>query len=313
LFTFNLSAPRAARSQDARAAGRSKRRLLSLGVAAAAVSLVAPTTAPAQAATPKMIVGAVGDATGLSSKIGAHLAYHGYGSLTGKVPNAKMVNMGSSVSYHAVAVAKPGSSTYNNIVRWAKTLKARPGVTLFAYHHEPEAAGSVHLGTAADFIAAWRHVVNIFRAQGVNNVEYTWQMTSWAFATKPSASNYAPKWYPGDSYVDNVGSDPYNWYNCGPGTGKWQSLKFVTDPSLAFAKAHHKKLVLAEFASQANSRRPQWLRDAKSYIVANRANIRAVFYFQFSLRSACFWKLNTSGDLSAMRTFASDKVNFTAS
>jgi beta-mannanase len=221
--------------------------------------------------------------------------------------------MRSNTSWRNVANAKAGSSTYTNIVRWAKTLKARSTRTLFAFHHEPEGATSKSFGSAADFIAAYRHVVNIFRAQGVTNVEYTWQMTSWAFATRSSASNYAPKWYPGDSYVDNVGSDPYNWYNCGPGAGKWQSLKFVTDPSLAFAKAHHKKLVLAEFASQANSRRPQWLRDAKSYIVANRANIRAVFYFQFSLRSACFWKLNTSGDLSAMRTFASDKVNFTAS
>jgi hypothetical protein len=313
LFTFNLSRLRAARSRDARAAGRSKRRLLSLGVAAAAVSLVAPTTAPAQAAAPKMIVGAVGDATGLSSKIGAHLAYHGYGSLTGKVPNAKMVNMGSGVSYHAVAVAKPGSSTYNNIVRWAKTLKARPGVTLFAYHHEPEAAGSVHLGTAADFIAAWRHVVNIFRAQGVNNVEYTWQMTSWAFATKPSARNYAAKWYPGDSYVTNVGTDPYNWLNCGPGSGKWQSLKFVMDPSLAFARAHHKKLVVAEWASQSGSRRAQWVRDAKQYFVDNQASIRAVFYFQFSLRSACFFKLNTAGEYSAMRSMATDSAHFTSS
>ncbi|MDX6300559.1 MAG: hypothetical protein QOF53_1773 [Nocardioidaceae bacterium] len=314
MFTFNLSAARAARTQDAPAARRSKRRLLQLGVAAAALALAAPTTtAPAQAATPKIIVGAVGDATGLSSKVGAHLAYHGYGSLTGKVPNAKMVNMGSGVSWHTVATAKAGSSTYNNIVRWAKTLKARPGVTLFAFHHEPEGATSKHYGTASDFIAAYRHVVDIFRAQGVHNVEYTWQMTSWAFATKPSASNYAAKWYPGDSYVDNVGTDPYNWVNCGPGSGKWQSLQFVMDPSLKFARAHHKKVVVAEWASQSGSRRAQWVRDAKAYFVANQSVIRAVFYFQFSLRSACFFKLNTAAEYSAMRSMATDTAHFTTS
>jgi hypothetical protein len=312
LFTFNLSAARAARKQDV-PVRRTKRRILQLGVVATALALAAPTAPPAQAATPRIIIGAVGDASGLSSKLGVPIAYHGYGSLGGKVPNGKMVNMRSNTAWRNVANAKAGSATYNNIVRWAKTLKARSGVTLFAFHHEPEGATSKSYGTAGEFISAWRRVVNIFRAQGFSNVEYTWQMTSWAFATSPGARNYAAKWYPGDSYVTNVGSDPYNWYNCGPGTGKWQSLKFVTDPSLKFAKAHHKKLVLGEFASQANSRRPQWLRDAKSYLVANRASFRAVFYFQFSLRSACFWRLNTTGDLSAMRSLAGDRTNFSAS
>ncbi|MDX6301280.1 MAG: hypothetical protein QOF53_2494, partial [Nocardioidaceae bacterium] len=39
----------------------------------------------------------------------------------------------------------------------------------------------------------------------------------------------------------------------------------------------------------------------------------AVFYFQFSLRSACFFKLNTAAEYSAMRSMATDTAHFTTS
>jgi beta-mannanase len=225
-----------------------------------------------------------------------------------------MINMKPVTSWRNVANASSGSSTYNDIVRWARTIKARSGTILFAFHHEPEASGNTGYGSASDYIAAYRRVVNIFRQQGVSNVEYTWQMTSWAFATSSSDRRYAAKWYPGDSYVNNVGTDPYNWYNCGPGSGRWESLKTVMDPSLAFARAHGKKLVVAEFASQADSaRRPDWLRAVKQYFIANRDTIRAVFYFHYNDpgHTDCHWRLTTSNELSAMRSMATDTTYFT--
>ncbi|MEP7089921.1 MAG: glycosyl hydrolase [Nocardioidaceae bacterium] len=292
---------------------RLTRRLLQVAIGVTAVSLTAmatPTTAGA--AAPRMIIGADGDAAGLAKTIGAPLAYHGYGSMGGKPPSGVMVNMKPNVSWHTVATAGSSTTTYKNIVRWAQTLKSRPGPILFAFHHEPEGSGSTSFGTASDYIAAFRRVEDIFKAQGVRNVEYTWQMTSWAFATKSSARNYAAKWYPGDAYVTNVGTDPYNWYNCGPGSGKWQSLQFVMDPSLTFARAHGKKLVVGEFASQSDSRRASWLKDVKAYFVANRDTIRAVFYFQHLIRPGCHWLLQSPADLSAMASIAKDTTNFTA-
>jgi hypothetical protein len=286
-------------------------RLVRLGVGAAALALTASAAPTADATTPRILVGAVGNATGLSSAIGTHLYYHGYGKLDGKVPTAKYVNMKPNVSWHTVATATSGSATYANIVRWAQTLKSRGETTLFTFHHEPEGATSTSFGNAADFIAAWRRVVTIFRQQGVTNVEYTWQMTSWAFATSPTARNYAAKWYPGDSYVTNVGTDPYNWYNCGPGSGKWEQLSSVMAASTSYARAHGKKLVVGEFASQSDpNRRAQWIRNARSYFVANRDVIRAVFYFQYPDPRHCYWELSSSADLAAMRDMARDTTNF---
>jgi len=293
---------------------RLRRRILPAAVAAAALSVAFPALNPADAVTP-MLIGVVGDVAGLSQSAGVPLAKHAYGKMSGSVPTGKFINMKSTVTWPTVAAAQPGSATYDHIVRWADTIKARGGTILFAFHHEPEAKNNLSFGTSTDYVAAYRRVVSIFRNRGVQNVEYTWQMTSWSFATSTDDRRYAAKWYPGDSYVTNVGTDPYNWYNCGPGRGIWEELQKVMDPSLAFARAHGKQLVVAEFASQSGSRRPDWLRNAQQYFIANRASMRGVFYFQYADpgHPDCQWLLASgSADRAAFSEMARNTTYFTS-
>lgn len=58
----------------------------------------------------------------------------------------------------------------------------------------------------ADWIAAWRHFVTVFRQQGARNVIWLWTINSMnlnATSTPPQ------QWWPGDSYVTWVGIDGY--------------------------------------------------------------------------------------------------------
>lgn len=194
---------------------RHRRRSARIGVLSlgASTALLLQITG-ASASTPAYL-GAVGDVADIS-QAGPPTGTHTYAHLNQTVPTARMITMRTDESWKTVAAAKPGSQIYTDLVRWATTLKSRPGPILFAYHHEPEASGSVRYGSAADYIAAYRHVVLIFRAQGVRNVEYVWQMTAWGFEAPKSDRRYAAKWYPGNDVVDDIGSDAYNWYNCGP-------------------------------------------------------------------------------------------------
>lgn len=62
-------------------------------------------------------------------------------------------------------------------------------------------------GTPAEFIAAWRYVVNFFRSRGVTNLKFVFD---------PDASDYSdntpiPIIWPGADYVDVLGIDGYNW------------------------------------------------------------------------------------------------------
>jgi mannan endo-1,4-beta-mannosidase len=56
----------------------------------------------------------------------------------------------------------------------------------------------------ADFIAAWRHIHQIFSWAGASNV--TWV---WAVATRGARSTSQAQWWPGAAYVDWVGLDAY--------------------------------------------------------------------------------------------------------
>lgn len=58
--------------------------------------------------------------------------------------------------------------------------------------------------TPANFTAAWRHIVGIFRAAAVRNVTWLWDPNV-AYPGGPPLED----WYPGDGYVDWVGLDGY--------------------------------------------------------------------------------------------------------
>jgi hypothetical protein len=76
-------------------------------------------------------------------------------------------------------------------------------------------------GTAdgpASYVRAWRRMHDIFRREGARNVVWVWSPN----VTDASAQGTAYHWtayYPGNSYVDWVGIDGYNW-----GGSYWKSF-----------------------------------------------------------------------------------------
>lgn len=65
--------------------------------------------------------------------------------------------------------------------------------------------------TAADYIAMWRHVWNIFNQVGVTNVLWVWSPNVQS-ATHPGLPDLSAA-YPGDKYVDWIGVDGYIYNN----------------------------------------------------------------------------------------------------
>jgi mannan endo-1,4-beta-mannosidase len=57
---------------------------------------------------------------------------------------------------------------------------------------------------ARTFVAAWRHIVSLFRSQGAGNVTWLWTINQDLSRTGPIAS-----WWPGARYVTWVGIDGY--------------------------------------------------------------------------------------------------------
>jgi hypothetical protein len=301
-----------ARRRPDRAGGRRRRlRAATYALPAGlALALGIGLAAPAQAAGSQVLLGSAGDAASLSRQTGENLPVHTYRTFSEKVPTGvAMLTVASGTSWRNTANAGPGSTLYNNIVKWAQTIKSRPGTMLLAYHHEPEAHASSGLGTPADYIAAYRHVISIFRAQGVTNVKFVWQMTAYSFKAKSSDRRAAANWYPGDAYVDVVGADGYNWRNCDGHNGAWTPMSGFGDPVLAFAQAHGKTASFPEFGAPQDSRRAAWLQDANSYMAAHKNVLSSAFYFNRGAASpanGCSWLLNKQAEFDAFRQAAAN-------
>lgn len=287
---------------------------------AAAVGLLLPAVdvaTTASAMTPArsgIYLGVAGDIESVRERTGASLAEHHYGYFERSVPSGRMVTVRfrDYVPWRTTAALSRGSARYEDIARWADTLKNRGTWTMVAFHHEPESSGNTKFGTASEFKAAYRKVVDIFRARGATNVAFTWQMTSYAFRADRGAHNYAPDWYPGDGYVDVVAADPYNWYTCGHGRGRWVSLESLMDPVLAFARPRDKQVALGEFATVRNSRRPEWIRQGGEYLAQNDNVIVAAFYFNRRptnlANDDCTWPLSSDADFAAIKDLAARSI-----
>jgi hypothetical protein len=138
------------------------------------------------------------------------------------------------------------------IIPEAKRLRAFPHKVFLTFSAEPDGAVPSE-GTPAQFVAAWRHVYDVFARLGVHNVVWVWTTTGYV----PHASTIAAL-YPGNAYVNWIAYDPYNFFNCHH--SPWHSFAQTVSPFYQWLTAHHlgpgKPVMLAEFGSAANPADP---------------------------------------------------------
>jgi hypothetical protein len=208
---------------------------------------------------------------------------------------------GTTVSFADVAAAQPGSALHNDIVRWADRMRDYNAPVYFTYNHEPESSASFPMGDAPEFIAAWRKVYQIFQDRGATNVKFMWIMTDYAFWVGSQARNDAGKWYPGDDYLEAMGADAYNWYNCRPGINNpWKTLEQIIRPFRDFGAAHpNEEMWLAEFASSEDTARPgrkaEWVREVQALFKRpDYAQFHGISAFNYQGTSTCHWFVDSS-------------------
>jgi len=90
---------------------------------------------------------------------------------------------------------------------YADTVREFGKSVIIGFGHEMNAPwyswGYGHV-PAATFVAAWRHIVTLFRAQGADNVTWLWTVNQDRSNTGPISD-----WWPGAQYVTWVGIDGY--------------------------------------------------------------------------------------------------------
>lgn len=181
---------------------------------------------------------------------------------------------------------------YDPLVRhWATQIKAWGRPVLLRFAHEmngtwyPWSAG-VNGNTAAQYVAAYRHVVSLFRSVGATNVTWVWSATV-AFPGSAPLSCL----YPGDAYVDWTALDGYNW---GTTTSAgWQSFEQVFGESITQVRSlSTRPLMLSEIGSaEQGGDKTAWISDFFSRLAAH-PEIRGVIWFNHEKEAD--WRIQSS-------------------
>ena len=95
---------------------------------------------------------------------------------------------------------------------YAEAVRAYRHPVILSFGHEMNGDwypwGYRHTSPAA-FVAAWRHIVTLFRALGAQNVTWLWTVNIINNTQQRQDRHNPAQWWPGSSYVTWVGIDGY--------------------------------------------------------------------------------------------------------
>ena len=148
------------------------------------------------------------------------------------------------------------------------------------FGHEMNLPGSAYGpgrqgNTPAGYVAAWRHVVSVFRAMGVTNVRWVWSPNVDCDGRCPFTA-----FYPGDDVVDWVALDGYNFSSVT--AMPWRSLMSVFGPSYDKITAiTTKPVMIGETGSaEVGGSKEAWIRDGfLTKLPVRMPRVRAVVWF----------------------------------
>jgi beta-mannanase len=196
------------------------------------------------------------------------------------------------------ALARIAGGNFDPMInRWAQQIKAwnHPMYLRFAAEMNgdwfPWSIG-INGNSSGDYINAWRHVHDIFAANGVSNVKWVWNPNVNGAQRVALASVY-----PGDGYVDMVGIDGYNW-GTSASWASWQSPTSVFGSTLNEVRAITRRpVMIGETSSaEAGGSKAQWIDEFFSFLKANQ-DIRAFVWFNYNKETD--WRIESSSGAQA--------------
>jgi hypothetical protein len=148
------------------------------------------------------------------------------------------------------------------LTRWASELKKVGSTVMVRWGQEMNGDWYPWGGNPTAYIAAWRHIHDLFAAQGATNVSWVWSINS----DSQTVGNDYHDYYPGADYVDWVGVRGYNhgslaWWSPPPGCRSFQDIFSAV---LIDLSTYNKPLMISEFASACNNNcdKASWILDA---------------------------------------------------
>lgn len=169
-------------------------------------------------------------------------------------------------------------------IRWCWEMNINVGAGKGVCGFDPNAHTTAEKQAAgAKFVAAWRHIHDIFKAQGDTNAVWVWcpdnQLGSGSLVNTGDAGGRWDYLYPGDAYVDWICVDGYNKT---PTT--WRSFQTMFNTFYNKYKTTGKPLMIGETSSidwdsTNTNNKAQWITDMANTLQTTYPQIKALVWF----------------------------------
>jgi hypothetical protein len=152
-----------------------------------------------------------------------------------------------------------------------------------------------------EFVAAWRHVHDIFTSVGATNATWVWC----PYADAQHRFGPTGRFYPGNEYVDWTCLDGFNWGQNSVNPQPWRSFAQILNSNyreIVNKVAPGKPMLLAETASNGQGQsKATWIRNMFKTLATKFRRIRGLIWFD-QVDRGVQWPIETSA--AATRAFA---------
>ncbi len=165
------------------------------------------------------------------------------------------------------------------------------------------ASNGASLAAAAKFIAAYRHIHDLFVAAGATNV--LWIFCPNVDSVPGDPWNQWANYYPGDAYVDWMGFDGYNWGTV-MATSTWQTFPTIAARIYAGLAAKGKPIMIPETASaELGGDKAAWISGMLPSLESMFPAVKALVWFEMNKETD--WRIESSpAAATAFRAMAND-------
>jgi cellulose synthase (UDP-forming) len=182
-----------------------------------------------------------------------------------------------------VRLALIAAGRYDRYIRsWARQAAAYRGPLLLRFMHEMNGnwypwSIDTNGNTAKTFVAAWRHVHDLFTEAGATNVSWVWTINTFAGLGKEARDIRA--FYPGDAYVDWVSMTGFNWGTSNTWNA-WQGVDEIFRASYRALARFRKPIMISEIGTVSDGGdAARWIRRSLARLQSGYPDVKAVVWF----------------------------------
>jgi mannan endo-1,4-beta-mannosidase len=190
-----------------------------------------------------------------------------------------------------VSLAKIASGTYDNyLIAYARAVRTYLHPVILSFGHEMNGNwypwGNTHTSPRV-FVAAWRHIVTVFRETGARNVTWLWTVNIMQTGGIPSPA----VWWPGDSYVTWVGLDGYYYQP------SWTFSSLFGPTIAAIRQLTPDPILIAETGAAADTNQPSKIAD----LFAGIRLYGLLGFVWFNIAADKDWRIMSTAAVGALR------------